>query len=146
MKKENVRVDFVLQGIKTEQFAILEENYIPKKEVALSTELQFKLNPKDKQIGVYLGFEFVQGKKVFLKIQVSCLFKIQENSWLSFIQHNKLVVPKGFLTHIAMISIGTTRGILFAKTESTSFSKYIIPTLDVAKMIEDDASFDNIIK
>lgn len=142
MKKENTQVGFALKGIKTEQFAIFEENYIPKKETGLGTELQFKLDQTNKQVAVFLGFEFVQGKKVFLKIQVSCHFKIEESSWQSFIQNNKLIVPKGFLAHLAMITTGTSRGVLFAKTEGTQFSKFIVPTLNVAEMIQEDASFN----
>lgn len=142
MKKDNTQVGFALQGIKTEQFAIFEENYAPKKETGLGTELQFKLDQKNTQIGVFLGFEFMQGKKVFLKIVVSCHFKIEESSWSSFIQENKLIVPKGFLAHLAMITTGTSRGILFAKTEGTQFSKFIVPTLNVAEMIQEDATFD----
>ncbi len=144
MKKDNTQVGFTLQGIKTEQFAIFEENFVPKKETGLGTELQFKLDEKNNQIGVFLGFEFMQGKKVFLKIQVSCHFKIEESSWNNFIQKkgSKLVVPKGFLAHLAMITTGTTRGVLFAKTETTPFSKFIVPTLNVAEMITEDASFE----
>jgi hypothetical protein len=142
MKKENTQVGFALKGIKTEQFAIFEENYTPKKETGLGTELQFKLDQINKQIGVFLGFEFMQGKKVFLKILVSCHFKIEESSWRSFIQENKLVVPEGFLAHLAMITTGTSRGVLFAKTEGTQFSKFIVPTLNVAEMIQEDATFD----
>ena len=142
MKKDNTQVGFALQGIKTEQFAIFEENYAPKKETGLGTELQFKLDQKNTQIGVFLGFEFMQGKKVFLKIVVSCHFKIEESSWSSFIQENKLIVTKGFLAHLAMITTGTSRGILFAKTEGTQFSKFIVPTLNVAEMIQEDATFD----
>lgn len=144
MKKDNTQVGFTLQGIKTEQFAIFEENFVPKKETGLGTELQFKLDEKNNQIGVFLGFEFMQGKKVFLKIQVSCHFKIEESSWNNFIQkkESKLVVPKGFLAHLAMITTGTTRGVLFAKTETTPFSKFIVPTLNVAEMITEDASFE----
>jgi hypothetical protein len=142
MKKDNTQVGFALQGIKTEQFAIFEENYAPKKETGLGTELQFKLDQKNKQIGVFLGFEFMQGKKVFLKIVVSCHFKIEESSWTSFLQENSLTVPKGFLAHLAMITTGTTRGVLFAKTEATPFSKFIVPTLNVAEMIKEDASFE----
>lgn len=145
MKKDNSQVGFALNRIKTEQFAIFEENYSPKKETGLVTELQFKLDQKNMQIGVFLGFEFIQGKKVFIKIQVSCHFRIQENSWATFIQNKKLVVAKGFLAHLAMITTGTTRGVLFTKTETTPFSKYIIPTLNVAEMIEEDASFDIIV-
>ncbi len=142
MKKENTQIGFTLIGIKTEQFAIFEENYSLKKETGLGTQLQFKLDQKNKQIGVFLGFEFMQGKKVFLKIEVSCHFKIEENSWETFVNQGKLVVPKGFLAHLAMITTGTTRGILFAKTESSPFSKFIIPTLNVAEMIKEDVSFD----
>ena len=142
MKKNNTQVGFALQGIKTEQFAIFEENYAPKKETSLGTELQFKLDQTNKQIGVFLGFEFMQGKKVFLKIVVSCHFKIEENPWTSFVQENSLTVPKGFLAHLAMITTGTTRGVLFAKTEATPFSKFIVPTLNVAEMIKEDASFE----
>ncbi len=142
MGTENNSVGFALQGIKTEQFAILEENYSPKKDIGLGTGLQFRIDSLNKQIGSFLSFEFVQSKKVFLKIQVSCHFKIEENAWNSFIQKNKLVVPKGFLAHLAMITTGTTRGVLFAKTEGTPFSKYIVPTINVAEMIQEDASFD----
>ncbi len=53
-----------------------------------------------------------------------------------------MVVSKGFLAHLAMITTGTARGVLFAKTEATQFSKFIIPTLNVAEMIKEDASFD----
>ena len=144
MKKDKSQVEFTLQGIKTEQFAVLEENYAPKKESALGTEFQFKLDQKNKQIGIFLGFEFIQGKKVFLKIQVSCHFKIEEKSWDNFIQkkESKLIVPKGFLAHLAMITTGTTRGVLYAKTESTPFSRFIVPTLNIAEMITEDAAFD----
>ena len=139
---ENTQVGFALKGIKTEQFAIFEENYSPKKETSLGTELQFKLDQNNKQIAVFLGFEFLQGKKVFLKIQVSCHFKIEESSWSSLIQENKLIVPKGFLAHLAMITTGTSRGVLFAKTEATPFSTFIVPTLNVAEMIKEDVLFD----
>jgi hypothetical protein len=144
MKKDNTQVGFALQGIKTEQFAIFEESYSPKKESGLGTELQFRVDQKNKQIAVFLGFEFIQGKNVFLKIQVSCHFKIEAKSWESFIQNkeSKLIVPKELLAHLAMIATGTTRGVLFAKTESTQFSKFIVPTFNVDEMIAEDAMFD----
>lgn len=142
MEIENNSVGFALQGIKTEQFAVLEENYSPKKDIVLGTGLQFRIDSQNKQIGAFLSFEFVQGKKIFLKIQVSCHFKIEESAWTSFVQEEKLVVPKGFLAHLSMITTGTTRGVLFAKTEGTPFSKYIIPTINVAEMIDEDGVFD----
>lgn len=143
MKKEKSQIGFALQGIKTEQFALFEENHTAKKETSLATALQFKLNQRNRQIGVFLNFEFSQNKKVFLKIEASCHFIVEINPWNSFIheKENKITIPKGFLAHLAMITTGTTRGILFAKTEATPFSVYIIPTLNVAEMIPEDVSF-----
>lgn len=148
MEKENIQIGFILQSIKTEQYAIFEDNFTPKKETNLGTELQFKLDQKNNLIGVFIGFEFLQNKKVFLKIQVSCHFKVSETSWNNFIQQreSKLVVPKGFLAHLAMITTGTTRGVLFAKTENTLFSKFIVPTLNVSEMIPEDAAFDMLVE
>lgn len=146
MKKENTQVGFSIIGIKTEQFAIIEENYSPGKETELGTELQFKLDQTNKQIGVFLGLEFSHDMKIFLKLQVSCHFKINEGSWDSLIHENKLILPKGFLAHLAMITTGTSRGVLHVKTEASVYSKFIVPTLNVAEMIKEDASFELIHK
>jgi len=147
MKSDSNKVSFKLEAIKTEQFAIFENDYSPKKESVLSTELQFKLDQAHKRIGVFIGLEFLQGKKVFLKAQISCHFKISDESWAHFVHldTSKIIVPKDFLAHIAMITTGTSRGVLFAKTESTPFSKFIVPTLNVAEMIPEDAMFDIIL-
>jgi hypothetical protein len=144
MEKRKNKIDFSLLGIKTEQFALEEENYSSKGKTGLSTSLQFKFEPSDKQIGVFSTFKFLQSKKIFVKIEVSCHFKVGDESWNTFIQldESKLVVPKDFLAHLATITTGTTRGILFSKTEGTIFSKYIIPIINVVDQIEDDASLD----
>lgn len=142
MKTENKEIGFTLVGIKTEQFAIFEDNYAPKRQTGLGTELQFKLDQDNNQIGVFTGFEFSQKEKVFLKILVSCHFKIEEKTMRSFIKEHKIIIPKDFMSHLAMITLGTSRGVLFAKTESTHFSQYIVPTLNVSEMISEDAVFD----
>ncbi|HNX21221.1 MAG TPA: hypothetical protein PKG88_02555 [Bacteroidales bacterium] len=144
MKNENTKIGFALKTIKTEQFAIFEENYASKKETGLTTEIQFKIDQKNSQIGVFLTLEFFQMKKVFIKIQVSCHFKINEESWICFANKNesKVIIPKEFLAHLAMITVGTTRGILFSKIEGTPFSIFIVPTINVAEMIKGDAIFD----
>ena len=142
--KANNAITFNLDGIKTEQFAILEENYSDKKKsVDFGTGIQFMIDSENKFVGSVVRISFDQGKKSFLKIDVSCHFKIEDDSWNTFINKKQqtLTIPKGFLAHMAMITVGTLRGILFAKTEGTIFNKFIIPTIDVASMIEKDETF-----
>lgn len=84
--------------------------------------------------------------KHLYKIVTSCHFKINDASWINFIDKkesdNQFIISKGFITHLAMISVGTTRGILYAKTEGTDFVKFIIPTINLSELILEDAIFD----
>jgi len=144
MKENNI--GFLLEGIKTEQFAIFKENYTLNEDIGLNTEFEFKLDQNNKKIGVFVSFEFLQNAKTFIKIVTSCHFKINDASWINFIDKkesdNQFIISKGFITHLAMISVGTTRGILYAKTEGTDFVKFIIPTINLSELILEDAIFD----
>ena len=144
MKQKTSTVNFALLGIKTEQFAIIDENYNSRKATDFGTKLEFKLDEINKQIGIFFDVEFVQGKKVFIKIIVSCHFMIDEESWkkMESSKDFKIIISRDFLTHICMITVGTARGVLFAKTEGTEFSNYIIPTIDLTLMITEDAVFE----
>ncbi len=86
-------------------------------------------------------------KKQFLIIEAGCHFVIDPDSWSKMLdsENDKLNVPKGFLKHMAMLTVGTARGILHAKTENTPFNKYNLPTINLDKMISQDSvfQFDN---
>lgn len=138
---ENESIGFALVAIKTEQFALFEEKYSSKKELNITTSLEFKINEEQKLIGVFATFTFEQSKKTFIKIQVSCHFNIEPNTWTSFLKDNNVVFPKNFICHLTMLTIGTSRGILHAKTEGTEFNKFILPTINVNQLVEKDAEF-----
>ena len=141
--KQDTPVSFLLKSIRTEQYALMEDVFNEKAKISLNTKINFKINSKNKQVGAFVGFSFDQNKKTFLIIQVSCHFKIEETSWKTFLETDpsKVVIQKGFLAHLASLTVGTARGVLFAKTEGTPFNKYIIPTINVAKIIKNDATF-----
>jgi hypothetical protein len=142
MKKEKL-LGFLLKKIHTEQFAIFEDNFVENIEVNLSSQIQFKLDHINCMIGTFVGFTFEQEKKPFLKIEVSCHFKLEENSLKGLMdeKESKTIIPKEFLAHLAMVTTGTARGVLFAKTEGTFFNTFIIPTINIEEMIEEDGEF-----
>ena len=143
-KKENLSLNFGFQGIKTEQFATFPDRYNAKKVTGLSTTLEFKVNTFSGLVGCFIQFDFIQGKNVFITIEVSCHFLIEENSFnlLKDTQKKQVKIPKDFLTHLAILSVGTARGVLFSKTEGTIFSTFILPTINLQEMINEDAIFD----
>jgi hypothetical protein len=135
------KVGFTLLGLNTEQFATFEDNFSEKKKSNLTTGLEFKISKEKKQIGVYVTFTFEQTKKAFLKIQVSCHFGVAPESWDKFCSGSTIVFPKGFISHITMLTVGSARGVLHAKTDGTIFNKFLLPVIDVTAMINEDAVF-----
>ena len=145
---EEINIGFLLEGIKIEQFAVFEETYNSEKETELKAGFEFKLDSDNQKIGVFVTFEFVQDTKIFIKVVVSCHFKISDNAWKQFTDEksasNKFIIPKGFITHLTMLSVGTTRGVLYAKTEGTGFAKFILPTINLSEMIQEDIILEEV--
>ena len=50
----------------------------------------------------------------------------------------KLTVPKKLLQPITMLTVGTSRGILHAKTENTPFNQFHIPLINIEELIKED--------
>lgn len=142
MTFKNLSMKFNLLKIKTEQFAILEDNFDKNEIVNLNTNLSFGLNSMDKVFLLTPKYTFEINGKPFMTIQISCFFKIEDTTWDSFINKKQIVLPKDFVAHMAMITVGTSRGILHTKTEGTVFNEYILPPLNVAEMIGEDIIFD----
>lgn len=135
-------INFNLLKIKTEQFAIFEENFNKNEVINLNTNLSFGLNSNDKVFLVTPKYTFENEGKPFIAIQISCFFKIEDATWNNFKVKKQIVFPKDFVAHMAMITVGTSRGILHNKTEGTIFNEFILPTINVLEMIREDVSFD----
>jgi len=135
-------IGFKLVGIKTEQFAIMEDSYSEKKNVGFGSGFQFKVKRSEHRIGVYSTFQFEQGKNTFIKLVVSCHFEIKDTTWMEFIEGESIRVPAGFARHLAMLTVGTSRGILHCKTEGTPFNVFLLPTINVTEVVKKDVLFN----
>jgi len=138
------QIGFKIIGIRTEQFATIEENFVEKKKSEVITDLEFKANSETYQIGAFITFTFKVAKKPFIILQVSCLFQIAEDSWKNCVNDAHVTFPKNFMIHLAMMTIGTARGILHSKTEGTAFNRFLLPTINVYELVKEDIVFNNI--
>jgi len=134
-------ISFVISKITTEQFAIIEENYSKEGGTTLGTNLRFVAVPDHTTIAFFAAFTFESDKKPFIIIEAGCHFSIQQEDWTEMIndETKSLTIPKGFLNHLAMLTIGATRGILHAKTENTSFNTFVVPAINLSDLIHEDA-------
>jgi len=135
-------ISFRLLNIVTEQFATFELENIPDTN-ELNSELQFSINSENRVVACKMKFQFLHENQTIVVLTVVCNFDIEVNSWNNNIVSNKkITLPKHLLEHLCVITVGTARGILHAKTENTFFNKFMIPTLDVSNLVEKDVVFE----
>lgn len=140
----NKRIGFSLNNITTEQFAVIDSSYNEGIDINLKAEFKFGINREQKIISVIFSASFLQENTPFLVIEVGCHFKLKEDAWNQFLNEAKteLIVPKGFVSHLATISVGTTRGVLHSKTENTPFNKFFLPTINITDLVKKDVQFN----
>lgn len=143
MEPKISKIGFALCKVITEQFAIIEEGFSETGRVGIRTNLKFGPGFLQKRIICLTSFSFESDEKPFIVIEAGCHFQITEITWKQMFdkESDSLVVPKNFLVHLAMLTVGTTRGILHAKTEHTSFNNYLLPAINVSALIKKDAVF-----
>ena len=143
MKKNNDIISFSLRKINTEQFAIIENAFKENETINLQAGIDFKINVENKLIGCFTRFQFQINNTPFLILNVKCEFIIKEASWNEFIDKEKKLVnlSKALISHLAVISVGTSRGVLHAKTENTKFNSFFLPTVNVNEFVKEDLSF-----
>ncbi len=136
-------VGFYLANINTEQFAIITKEIADGSELSLNIDINFGLDTNMEMIGCFVNIDYLHKKKLALTVKVKCEFKIESDAWASFMKPPKrLKIPKGFLQHLAIISVGTTRGVLHTKTENTIYNLYPLPTINVSEKLNTDQVFD----
>jgi hypothetical protein len=138
MEQENKPIRFALARINTDQFAIMDSAYQKEHEVKMNIGLRFGSDKEIRFIQVKTLVKFEQANAPFLLIEASCFFNIEPTDWDSMMDNETLIVPKGLITHLTMLTVGTVRGILHAKTEGTNFNGFVLPTINVTELIKED--------
>ena len=134
-----MNISFCLIKIETLQFAVLSEN-ITDGAFNVISEFQFGISPDKANMQCVGTFVFVHSKDTkVLKLQVACYFSIIPTDIENLKQEDgSYKIPVDFLRHLAMILVGTSRGILFAKTESMAANKLYLPLINLTEVIKDD--------
>jgi hypothetical protein len=139
-KNKNGSIGFQLNKITTEQFAIIPDAFNKdNSKIEMSIGLKFGMDKERKIIAPFVKVQFEQRKKAFIIIEIANHFNIEEKAWNSFEKSETgIIIPKGFASHLVMLTIGTLRGALHCKTENTEFNNFILPTINVTELIKDN--------
>ncbi len=131
-------VKFSLAKIVTNQFATLVEP--TSKELSLNFTHTIQGNYQTGDIVIIIEVKFLSKNTTSMIIKTTTHFKIDKKSWdkLSNNREQDVMIGKELNQHLTSIAIGTTRGVLHAKTENTPFNQYFIPLIDASQLIKGD--------
>ena len=137
-------VFFDLRRIQTTQYSIDEDYNLIKDPVELDTNLRFAANKEKRMIAVFSKFMFKQNQIPFIQIELMCEFQIREDSWDNLLDKETLLIrlPQGVAAHLTMLTIGSTRGALHTRTEGSDFNRFMIPLIDVNKILDKDIEIE----
>jgi len=135
------QIGFFLGAIKTEQFAFFEESFNPEENAHIDSNVEFKIKKEHHQLGVFVTFSFSQNEKVVIKLGVSCHFMIKPEDWKACLEGGQIIFPKQFLTHLLMLVVGTSRGILHCKLEGTKMQGVVLPSINISEVLKEDVTF-----
>lgn len=144
MSKQENKIGFSLSNVTTEQFAIVEDVFNDEESVELNLGSTFAVDIKKKLITNFFKVQFTQKKIPFLILETGCHFQISPEAWDKFYEKdkNKITLPQGFASHLVLLNIGTSRGVLHCKTEDTIFNQFMLPTINVNTLIDKDVAFE----
>jgi len=135
------KIGFGLIQISTQQFAIIPDAFDEKNaDTLIDTDLRFGSNPDQMNVAPLIKVTFKQDKGPFLILEIGCFFGFTPEDWNKIynIETKEIRIPMPVARHFVMLTIGTIRGVLHAKTENTKFSKFFLPTINVNDLVKED--------
>ncbi len=140
--KNKQGIQFGLIDITTDQFATLESNHEPgNMDFDIKFDVKFRLSRNQHIVGVYTKYQFEQKEKMVLVIECGCHFKLDESYWTEHTEGNMLTLEEGLLTHLIVLTVGTSRGVLHAKKPKW-LENLLLPTINVTSIVTEDMEFD----
>lgn len=136
--KKDALISFTLVKIQTLEYAIIEEAF---KE--MDSDIKFHIstvfsvtNENPRVIVCQLAFSFIQEKIPFIKLKLACYFELKKESWDQSInkEDNTILLSKKFADHLVVLTLGTLRGVLHAKTEGSKFNHFFVPTINISEL------------
>ena len=144
--QKSLTLGFAFKNIETQQFATIDKAFVPEdKDVNVEFNLNFGISPENKVIRVHTRFEYQSSKgDPFIILAVFCDFSLTEKAWSQVLDETgkKVILPEGFASHLAVLSVGTVRGILHEKTVNTRYNAFILPPVNLSSIINEDVELE----
>lgn len=130
--------EYQIRDITIDQFATFDDVAVESKKIDIGVDLSIEANAAQQLIIISTRLSFRSLGSTFITIQVTCRYHIKNENWEGWVDDEGVIknIPYEFVENLTDLTVATTRGILFSKTEHTKFSKYLIPIISLSEALK----------
>lgn len=126
------------------QFATFEDGYAEdSREIAISCKFTFAYNFSQNIVCCTNSVSIAKEGDVLVKADLDAYFAINPESVAAISDAGAVVLPPELQAQFASLTYGTLRGVIFAKTLGTPFSKIVLPPNDVLEVMKTPLCIQN---
>ncbi|MEJ5144439.1 hypothetical protein [Sphingobacterium sp. MYb388] len=135
MSSKKLPIPFKIVKVEENQFSIFEETLAVAEPIQQQIGFGFGADAANNIIALAMEFVLHKQNQPLVKLEITCYFEIEKQVFQDkLLADDEVVLPFSFGKHLAMLTTGTARGVLFSNTKNTEFNKFIIGLVDVDKM------------
>ncbi len=139
MSKRELSIPFKIVKVEENQFSVFEDALTIEERIQQQIGFGFGTDVENNIVAVSMEFVLHKENQPLIKLAITCYFDVEPKAFNEkLVQDATITLPCGFAKHLAMITTGTARGVLFANTKNTPFNQYIIGLVNVDKMFNED--------
>lgn len=138
-KQTSSGLAFRIASIGTDEFSAFGlPEVIQDARMGFTCNLQLMVDVDRRQLGIQLHNHFEVNDEPVIRLIAHVIFEFEETSWTTMLTESKVTIKKALARHLTVITVGTVRGVLHAKTEGTPHSRFILPLVNVEEMVVKD--------
>lgn len=131
-----MNIPYRIEKIETNQFAIFPDELASGQDLDISTNFNFAITSDISHIRCISKIQYEQKGKLLLVLEIACHFGLAPEGIEQIKLDGKINVE--FLRYMATIAIGTARGIIHARTQSTPMNAFVLPPINLIPSITED--------
>jgi hypothetical protein len=139
-------IPFRIIEIDTSQFFADASLYKEGCDVGMTAGVPISASKEDHAIEVALNVQFTCESTAFIILEVKVKFEIEPQAFQElFITKKKItsvVIPVGLSRHLATLTVGTARGVLHERLSKSKLNGFVLPTIDLTKILESNIVLD----
>lgn len=132
-----MEIPYRIVQIVTSKFEQHSDSFEVGPDIQMNSGYNFAVNDIAHRVRCESAYKFLQKDVELLNLILVCIFEVEPSAFNALKNGNEITIPVDFLRYMATISVGTARGIIHTRTESTPLSNIVLPPINLVEIIKE---------